>query len=430
MTHADSTHRTPLVAWPTRTATIEVIEGGDAGTQVSGERIGVGTAEDNTLVLHDRAVSRYHLELEASEDGLRLRDVGSTNGTIFSGARIERAIVPPGAVIRIGGTTLRLGEGARATAPLHAGDRFGGLVGRSPTMRRLMADVERIAQSNASVLVHGESGVGKELVARALHDGPRANGPFEIVDCGAIVPTLIASELFGHERGAFTGADRTHTGAFERASGGTLFLDEIGELPTAVQANLLGALERRRFRRLGGRADITVDVRVVSATNRDLRAPVNEGQFRHDLYFRIGTIVLVVPPLRERLEDVPLLVEHFVREIGYAGDVDEIVTPDMMLILRTHHWPGNVRELRNAVEAILAMGRMPQLGGAVSAVAPGAPFQNYRAAREAVLAQFEKGYFTALIERCEGNVSRAAREAAMDRSYLIQLLARHKIGRT
>jgi DNA-binding NtrC family response regulator len=205
-------------------------------------------------------------------------------------------------------------------------------------------------------------------------------------------------------------------------------LDEIGELPIGVQANLLGALERRRFRRLGGRDDIVVDVRVVSATNRDLRATVNEGHFRHDLYYRIGTIALAVPALRERLEDVPLLVEHFVHELGHASD--EIVTPEMMLSLRTHHWPGNVRELRNAVDAILAMGRLPQLGAATApAPTQSGTLQKYRVAREAVLAQFEKAYLTSLVERCEGNVSRAAREAAMDRSYLIQLLARHGLGR-
>jgi len=287
-------------------------------------------------------------------------------------------------------------------------------------------------------------------VARALHElGPRREAPFVTVDCGSLSPTLVASELFGHERGAFTGAERQHAGAFERANGGTLFLDEIGELPASLQPSLLGALERRRFRRLGGRADISVDLRIVSATNRDLRAEVNAGTFRLDLYYRLAIVVLQVPPLRERADDVPLLVEHFLRECGHAGPVGELISPAAMKSLGTHRWPGNVRELRNLIEATVAMGEPPRLepdqapdggprdGDPGGAGAPGGiPSsdliaslleQPYGAARTALLAEFESRYLRRLLERAGGNVSRAARDARMDRSHLIDLLHRHQL---
>jgi DNA-binding NtrC family response regulator len=213
----------------------------------------------------------------------------------------------------------------------------------------------------------GESGTGKELFARAVHEhSKRADGPFVVVDCASLTPTLVASELFGHEKGAFTGADRRHQGAFERADGGTIFLDEIGELPEQLQPNLLGVLERRRFRRLGGRDEIEVDVRVVSATNRDLRAEVNAGTFRLDLYYRLAVVRFAVPSLRERPEDIPILIEHFLREAGETAPMGEVVPPAVMAGLQRHHWPGNVRELRNYVEATVAMGETPELEAGLS----------------------------------------------------------------
>jgi DNA-binding NtrC family response regulator len=284
------------------------------------------------------------------------------------------------------------------------------------------------------VLLVGESGTGKELMARALHDqGPRAKEPFVTVDCGSLSPSLVASELFGHEKGSFTGADARHLGAFERADGGTLFLDEIGELPTALQSTLLGALERRRFRRLGGREEVAVDVRVVSATHRDLRAQVNDGAFRLDLYYRVAVVVLRVPPLRERREDIPLLLEHFLREAGVDGEIAAVVPPDAMDALTGHSWPGNVRELRNVVEATLVMGEAPALSGAPSGPGGGDDVvdrtlhHGYKEARTAVLDDFERRYCEALLTRAEGNVSKAARDARMDRTYLIKLLAKHDL---
>ncbi len=418
---------------PVRTLTVETLSGPDAGKKqvAESETLAVGTADGNDLVLTDPTVSRFHLELVAGGDGVRVEDHGSTNGTLFEGARIVRGTVPRGATLRLGNTEIRVDDGARVTVDLHEEDELAGLRGRTPVMRRLMARIERAAASDTPVLVVGESGTGKELMARALHDqGARKDQPFITVDCGALSPSLVASELFGHEKGAFTGADARHAGAFERADGGTLFLDEVGELPTALQATLLGALERRRFRRVGGREEVSVDVRVVSATHRDLRAEVNDGTFRLDLYYRLAVVVLKVPPLRERREDVPLLVEHFLREAGVDGPTNEVVPPDVMDALAGHSWPGNVRELRNVVEATLVMGEAPPLdeapagpgGGDLVSRVLGHP---YKQARAAILEEFERRYCENLLERADGNVSRAAREARMDRTYLIKLLAKH-----
>lgn len=302
-----------------------------------------------------------------------------------------------------------------------------------------MAQVARAAAVEAPVLLLGESGTGKELVARALHDlGPRGRGPFETLDTASLAPTLIASELFGHERGAFTGAERQHMGAFERARGGTLFLDEIGELPNTLQPMLLGALERRRIRRVGGRTEIDTNVRIVSATHRDLRASINANTFRLDLYYRLSVIVIRVPPLRDRLEDIPLLVEHFARELGYPGSMEALLPNGLMRELSANPWAGNVRELRNLVESALAMGEPPNPSEGMALGAPsGSADPNsialerllglpYKEARRAVLDEFEARYVPRLVERTEGNVSRAAREAGLDRSYLFELLRRHR----
>jgi DNA-binding NtrC family response regulator len=278
----------------------------------------------------------------------------------------------------------------------------------------------------------GESGTGKELVARAIHDSSgRASEPFVTVDCGAISPTLFASELFGHERGAFTSADRQHIGAFERAHGGTIFLDEIGELPPELQSALLGALERRRIRRVGGRTDIDVDVRLVSATHRDLRAHVNAGTFRLDLFYRVAVVTLSVPPLRERPDDVPMLVEHFLREAGYAGEVANVFDSDAMKRLAVHSWPGNVRELRNVVLGTLALGEPTSLGsdlGAPAADPVAAVLElGYRDAKRRIMDDFERRYVEHLLQKTGGNVRQASRDAQMDRSYLMELIKRHRL---
>jgi DNA-binding NtrC family response regulator len=421
------------IALPIRALRVDVLEGPDAGAShvSAGDKLAVGTATGNDLVLTDDTVSRYHVELSRAKAGVGVADCGSTNGTYANGVGIAIGTVAPGTVLQLGKTKLRISDGERRMLELHAGDALAGLRGRSPKMRLVMAKVERVATSDVSVLVVGESGTGKEVVARGLHElGRRAAGSFVAVDCGSLSPALVASELFGHERGAFTGADRQHVGAFERANGGTLFLDEIGELPPALQASLLGALERRTIRRVGGTAEIAIDVRVVSATNRDLRAEVNTGAFRLDLYYRLAVVTLAMPPLRDRTEDIELLVAHFLREAGHTGAVGDVIPPATMQALAGHRWPGNVRELRNLVEATLAMGELPPLDGSPDGDAD--PITRvlglgYREARQQILHDFETRYLPALLERSEGNISRAARAAGMDRSHLAELLARHKL---
>jgi len=291
--------------------TVRIVEGPDEGktAEVTGSVLSVGTASDNALPLTDETVSRYHLDLEPHPSGVLVRDNGSTNGSIANGVIVERAVVPPGTVVRLGRTRLEVGKLSGDEVQLFPSNRLCGVLGETPVMRRMMAQIDKVSRSDVAVTVLGESGTGKELIASALHElSPRSGRPFETVDCGALTPGLVASELFGHERGAFTGAERQHIGALERAHGGTLMLDEIGELPLDLQPVLLGALERRRIRRVGGKTDIPIDVRVVAATHRDLRADVNSGKFRLDLYYRIAVVVLRVPALREHPGDIPALI--------------------------------------------------------------------------------------------------------------------------
>jgi DNA-binding NtrC family response regulator len=422
---------------PVRTVAVEVIAGPDVGLRATGDDLTLGTGDGCGVRLADPAVSRFHAELRPCPGGILVIDHGSTNGTFAGAVRVERAIVPPGTTLALGATRLRVGDAAPVEIEIHGAELLGGIVGRSPAIRRVMAQIAKAAQSDVSVLVHGESGTGKELVARALHDlGPRRSRPFLTVDCGALPPGLLASELFGHERGAFTGADRAHAGAFEAAAGGTLFLDEIGELQPAVQATLLGVLERRRVRRLGSRTELPIDVRVVAATHRDLRAEVNRGGFRLDLFYRLAVVTLVIPPLRERPDDIPLLVEHFLRDAGWDAPVDQLVSPAAMDALTRLHFAGNVRELRNLVEAAIAMGEPPDVAGApelgeATGRTGGEAFSTdlalpYKDARARLLDDFEARYLDALLARTGGNVSAAARTARMTRSHLSELIAKRR----
>jgi DNA-binding NtrC family response regulator len=419
---------------------VKITQGPDRGKSVvgSGPKLSVGTAEGNDIVLTDPTVSRYHLELERQADRIVVTDMGSTNGTMVGSALVEggKMSVASGAVLAIGSTTLHLSDGDVVMVDVGSSG-LGDLLGRSNVMKRLMGTIEQLADKAVPVMLFGESGTGKELVARAIHEtGAQRHGPFITVDCGGLSQTLFASELFGHERGSFTGAERQHVGAFERADGGTLLLDEIGELPAGLQAALLGVLERRAIRRVGGSEEIPINVRVISATLRDLRAEVNAGTFRLDLFYRLAVVRLHVPPLRERTSDIPLLVEHFLRQAGYEGPVEDVFPHERLLDLEAHRWPGNVRELRNLVDAVLATGEDSLLTASSSTGSdtsdPGEDRiaavleKPYREARGKLLAEFERRYVTRLLERTGGNVRQAAREARMDRTYLIELIRRHK----
>ena len=410
---------------------VQIVEGPDRALvrEVTSTHFTVGTSRKNELVLADPTVSRHHLRVDCS-NGILVQDLDSRNGTYLGELQIREALVPLGARLRLGRTVLcfrdAAGETEESIRPIA---EIPSLIGRSHAMQAVARSIRKLAQSGAAVLLQGETGTGKELVARAIHElGPRASGPFVAIDSGALSPTLMASQLFGHERGSFTGADTRREGAFELARGGTLFLDEIGDLPPAIQPALLGVLERKTFRRLGGRENIPADVRVISATHRDLRSGSADETFRSDLYFRLAVVNLHLPPLRERVEDLDPLVAHFIREI--AGPGAPPFSESLMVALRSHRWKGNVRELRNVVENVLTMGSAnlrPVPASARAAVPPPGTdgVLPYRVARSEAVAAFEHHYIGNLIKLSKGNASQAARVAGMDRPYLLALLRKH-----
>jgi DNA-binding NtrC family response regulator len=424
---------------PVRELAVSVTSGPSRGASATStdDPITVGSSPGNNLELADSTVSRYHLELARKDDRIAVTDLGSTNGTKIGAIllRSSTALVPAGTTIAIGRSELLVADGATKVVASSSREELGALVGRSDAMQRIMEKVEQLADKHVPLLLIGESGVGKEVVARALHEvGPRSEAPFVTLDCGAVPKNLFESALLGHERGAFTGAEQRRAGVFERAHGGTLFLDEIGELPPEQQVALLGVLERRRFTRVGGSEEIAVDVRVVAATNRDLREEVNRGTFRLDLYYRLAVITLRIPPLRDRPEDVPVLVDRFLVEEGGDRSAIELFGPNGLDELMRHRWPGNARELRNVVAATLAMGEPPAFGPLASdtldptadaiAQSLGRP---YRDAKSVVTNAFEVRYVRHLLTATGGNVLQAAKLAQMNRSYLIELIRRHRI---
>jgi transcriptional regulator with GAF, ATPase, and Fis domain len=404
-----------------------------AHTMLVDRPIVVGSASTANVVLEDGTVSRLHAELEPRPDGLWVRDLGSRNGTFVNEVLVTAARIPDVARLRFGGMTVTLRpDREEAPVDLWPEDRLGGLVGRSTPMRELYATIVRVGASDAPVLVHGETGSGKELVARAIHDcSHRASGPFVVVDCAAIPEALLESELFGHAKGAFTGASGAHVGSFESADGGTILLDEIGELPLAMQPKLLRVLESRTIRRLGEANHRQVDVRVLSATHRDLRSMVNGGNFREDLYFRVAVLPVRVPPLRERTEDLPGLVAHF------APAMPDAERAALCRELSERRLEGNVRELRNLVERVSLLGHAHAMESLESAPPPGlgrdrdgdsastdlpfdTPFHDFQ--REA-----EREYLRRLVVRHGGQVADAAQAAGLNRTYFYRLLRKHAL---
>lgn len=417
----------------------EAGEGASRVVLLDGERFQIGSHEKNDLVLTDPSVSRFHCVLERGESSWRVQDSGSLNGTRVGGISIRDADLPPETNLELGGSAIQIREVPTEKAvELVDQASFGELYGHSRAMQRLFAVLEKVSKSDANVLIEGESGTGKEVVATEIvRRGPRARKPFIIVDCSAIAPSLIESELFGHAKGAFTNADRERAGAFEAAHGGTVFLDEIGELPPEMQPKLLRVLEAREVRRIGENVGRKVDVRVVAATNRRLDREVNHGRFREDLYYRLSVVTVRVPPLRERREDIGILVRVFLQALG-QGD-SSLFAPDVIERLAAHDWPGNVRELRNYVERCVVM----------QAVVPTQPLRRvgdraedesgdkstpslppvdldvpFRVAKENAIIGFERRYVEALMAWAQGNVSRAARRANMDRMNLYRILQR------
>jgi DNA-binding NtrC family response regulator len=325
--------------------------------EITGESFTIGKDPANALVVQDRFISSKHLKVSRRESGFHVLDLNSTNGTFLGNVRVFEVEVPLHTVLRVGETELFF-------EPLSLGrqrESFHGIIGNDPSVRQLVELIERVAPSNAAVAILGESGTGKELVARALHVcSPRASQAFIPINCAAISKELIESELFGHEKGAFTGADKVRKGAFEEAHGGTLFLDEIGELSLDLQAKLLRVLESGEVKRVGSSRPTHVDVRVVAATNKDLLVESREGGFREDLYYRLCVIPLLLPPLRNRKGDLELLAEHFVRVYAPRGQTVKF-TPIAMERLQQHPWPGNIRELRNVVHRALLLRKGPKI---------------------------------------------------------------------
>jgi DNA-binding NtrC family response regulator len=436
---------------------VRVVSGPDAGqaAQSVDGRLTVGTAEGTLLRLTDPTVSRYHIDLEATSQGVVVKDLGSTNRTLLGGVSVREVSISRDIELDLGRSRLRIQLDAdQTTVSTNADAEYRGLIGQSPAMKMVFAAIERAAPTSSPVLIMGESGTGKELAARAIHDAsPRANGPFEVLDCGGLPANQIESELFGHEAGAFPGATEEREGAFERAEGGTLFLDELGELPLELQPKLLRAIADREIRRIGGKQSKRVNVRIVSATNRDLRRHVNSGQFRADLFYRLAVIQIRMPALRERLEDMNLLVRALLMAIADQRNLDVHIEPDAQLLdaLARHTWPGNVRELRNYLEQLVIMRLAPsgnELGVVGRAPAPGSgsgftwggaspntasqveAFQALqklplRLAKAELLEQFERHYVTELLQTTDGNVAEAARRAGVDRVTLFRTIRRH-----
>jgi len=411
---------------------LEVIAGPDAGRRFVSEdaRFTIGSDERADLKLGDRSVSHFHAEVAIDDGRVTVRDLGSRNGTFVDGVSVLHAHLAAGSTLRLGTTELRFAPEGKPIAIALGGERFGAMIGQSPAMRAVFARLARAAASNATVLLTGETGTGKELAAEAVHAASkRAARPFVVVDCGAIPHDLLESELFGHEKGAFTGAVGARAGAFESAEGGTLFLDEIGELGTALQPKLLRALEKREVKRVGSDRYHPVDVRVVAATNRDLRTEVNANRFRADLYYRLAVVEVRLPPLRERREDLPALVDAILAHLGLADAPEAALlrTPEARDELARHPWPGNVRELRNYVERSVALAERPSLREPEAALvtAPPDAHGDLRAARKQWTSSFEKSFLEELLAKHAGNVSAAARAAGVDRKHFYRLLWRH-----
>ncbi|MBK8482128.1 MAG: sigma 54-dependent Fis family transcriptional regulator [Proteobacteria bacterium] len=418
---------------------------------ISAPALRLGSHPSNDLILADASVSRLHATIEAGPAGYTLRDLDSTNGSWIEGVRVQRAYLPPRALLRFGQSTLHFTlTGEKSTLAGSDQEEFHGVIGRSPAMRELFAVLARVAPTDATILLEGESGTGKELVTSAIHRASRrATGPLVVFDCAAMPAPLVESELFGHERGAFTGAATRYQGQVREADGGTLFLDEIGELPRELQPKLLRVLETRQVRPLGSNTTYPVDLRLVAATNRDLAREVNRGNFREDLYYRLAVVQLKLPPLRERQGDLPLLVRRFVQRVlekepARANELLRGISDEHWRQLELLRWPGNVRELRNFIERTLiisggptgatawpgplageAPGRaaLPNAPEATDAVALDRPFAELKAEK---VASFERAYLLGQLARHDQNVSAAARAAGLDRMSFKRLLAKYR----
>jgi two-component system response regulator HydG len=425
----------------TRGCVVTVLEGPDTGKRfelddVVTQRVLLGQSPVCAVCLTDRAVSRRHAALEGDRGSVRLIDLDSSNGTFVQGLRVRDVYLRGGESIRVGSTTLRVDVDA-STHVMRASEqtRFHRVLGASPEMRSLYPTFARLAASDVPVLIEGETGTGKEVLAESLHEASaRSEGPFVIFDCTTVQPTLLEAELFGHERGAFTGAVAARRGLFEEANGGTLFVDEVGDLDITLQAKLLRAIEKREVRPVGGNRWARVDVRIVAATRRDLDREVQARRFRDDLFYRLAVARVELPPLRRREGDVAVLTRAFWTALG--GD-EARLPPDLVQRFEEYSWPGNVRELHNAVARHIALGDVT-LGGASGGAAAreaGAVGDDFvervvrdgkplATARQEIVDAFEQRYVARMLELHGGHVGRAAEACGIGRRYFQMIRAR------
>jgi len=407
---------------------------------VGGDPITIGRDASCTIVLDDKRVSSVHGELVATALGVRIRDLGSKNGIWAGDVRVHEGYLAEATTLMFGPIELSFEPTRPERLRLPQKEQIGSLYGRTPAMREVFARIERSAQADLTVLVEGETGTGKELVAQAIHElSPRADKPFVVVDCGSIPHGLAESTLFGHVRGAFTGATDNRTSPFVLAEGGTVFLDELGELPLDTQPKLLRALAERRIQSVGGSGYAPFDARIVAATRRDLQRAVNEDAFRSDLYFRIAQVRITMPSLRDRVEDIPGLVQFILERDGHKNAFKRIPRDSMAQLLR-HDWPGNVRELANVVAVAVALAdeggpidlaahlAAGNVQGGMRALAGEATIDlGYHEAKRAALDQFEKAYFSVLADKTGGNIAEMSRRAKLQRTHVRRYLVTHGI---
>lgn len=427
----------------------------------------VGTMDDNNLIVKDDTVSRYHAQIIQEDDAYVIRDLDSTNGTYVNQVQVKEAYLPPGCLMRFGTAEFIFQPMDEEVAIVPSTDeKFGDIIGGNVKMREIYGILEKIASTNATVVIEGETGTGKEVIAHTLHKiSIRAKKPFVVFDCGAVPESLIESELFGHEKGSFTGAIMTRQGLFELAQGGTIFLDELGELSLELQPKLLRVLEQREVRRVGAAKAIPVDVRVIAATNRKLEDEVRNMRFREDLFYRLSVVRLFLPPLRDRIDDLPLLVKHFLKNSSFNRDSNanlklRSISQEAFKAMTQYSWPGNVRELLNIVERACSLAdgdcielcdlpdqiakcldqtpdvktsdepkASPEVVGNAPAQSPSDySDKTFKDAKEEWLATFEREYIRVLLERNNYNISQASRESEIDRKYFRKLMKKYDIG--
>ena len=420
-------NRKPLIL---KKARFVVVKGKDKGKELVLQKasVAIGSLMENDLVLTDPTVSRSHAVVEEKAEGYALRDLDSTNGTFLDGVRVREGYLAAGSVIRLGQTEITFSPlEERIENPRSSSDSFGGLISASTGMREVFGILERVALTDMTVLIQGETGTGKELAAHALHDhSRRASGPFVVFDCGAVAPNLIESELFGHEKGAFTDAVKARQGSFELAHNGTLFLDEIGELSPTLQPKLLRALDQREVKRVGADRSVTVDVRVVAATNRDLEKEVKAGRFREDLFYRLSTVSVFIPPLRRRKEDLEKIAEHLLEGISVeVGKKIAGLSPEAAEALRTYHWPGNVRELKNVLARAAALSDGGRIETRDLFLSQGKKTNTLEGLGGKTLEEIEKAAIHATLKSVSGNKTEAAKMLGIAYSTLYEKMKKY-----